>query len=100
MIERYFSVISNEANQKYCDYPVGKRITPFQEVDGDNYFMETGENFTYLGSYEEIGNITDPWEERSKLMQGGHVLNIFKRHSLIDRGRVVFNTLNNKFLLH
>lgn len=75
---------------KYYNYPAGKKITPFQAVDGDNYFMEAGETFTYLGNYEEIGNINDPWEERSRQIQGAYVLNIFKRHSVIDRGEVVF----------
>lgn len=75
---------------KYYNYPAGKKITPFQAVDGDNYFMEAGETFTYLGNYEEIGNISDPWEERSLQIQGAYVLNIFKRHSVIDRGEVVF----------
>ena len=75
---------------KYYSYPAGKKITPFQAVDGDNYFMATGETFTYLGNYEEIGNIRDPWEERSLQITGGFVLNIFKRHSVIDRGEVIF----------
>lgn len=74
----------------YYNYPAGKKITPFQAVDGDNYFMQAGGTFTYLGNYEEIGNIRDPWEERSLQIQGAYVLNIFKRHSLIDRGEVVF----------
>lgn len=50
---------------RYVDYPEGKRLAPFQALDGDSYFMVTGYSFTYLGSYEEIGNIQDPWEERS-----------------------------------
>lgn len=75
---------------KYYDYPAEKKITPFQAVDGDNYFMAAGEIFTYLGNYGEIGNIRDPWEERSEQIGGGFVLDIFKRHSVIDRGEVVF----------
>lgn len=75
---------------KYYNYPVGKMITPFQAMDGDNYFMAAGETFTYLGNYEEIGNICDPWEERSLQITGAYVLNIFKRYSVIDRGEVVF----------
>lgn len=74
---------------KYYNYPAEKKITPFQTVDGDNYFMAAGETFTYLGNYEEIGNISDPWE-LSHQIQGAYVLNIFKRHSVIDRGEVVF----------
>lgn len=75
---------------KYYNYPAGKAITPFQAVDGDNYFMAAGETFTYLGSYEDIGNIRDPWEERSLQITGRFVVDIFKRHSVIDRGKVVF----------
>lgn len=78
----------------YCDYPAGKTITPFQTVDGDNYFMEAGGTFTYLGSYEEIGNIRDPrtGDERSCKIMGNYVyvLDIFKRHSVIDQGKVIF----------
>lgn len=81
-------------NQKYYDYPIGKKITPFQEAGEDSYFMAAGYTFTYLGNYEEIGNITDPSEERSRQIQGAYVLNIFKRHSVIDRGRVVFTNRN------
>lgn len=79
---------------KYYNYPAGKNITPFQAVDGDNYFMSAGEIFTYLGNYEEIGNIRDPWEKRSLQIPGAFVLNIFKRHSVIDRGEVVFTNLH------
>lgn len=75
---------------QYYNYPTGKNITPFQAVDGDNYFMAEGKNFSYLGNYEEIGNIRDPWEEKSYQIPGVYVLNIFKRHSVIDRGEVVF----------
>lgn len=75
---------------EYYNYPAGKKIIPFQAVDGDNYFMEEGDTFTYLGNYEEIGNIRDPWEERCNQIPGVYVLNIFKRHSVIDRGEVVF----------
>ncbi len=75
---------------KYYDCPAGKKITPFQTLDGDNYFMAAGETFTYLGNYEEIGNIRDPWEKRSLQITGAFVLNIFKRHSVIDQGEVVF----------
>lgn len=75
---------------KYYSYPAGKKITPFQAEDGDNYFMQEGETFTYLGSYEEIGNIRDPWDERCRQIPGVYVLGIFKRHSVTDRGGVVF----------
>lgn len=75
---------------KYYNYPAEKRITPFQVIDGDNYFMVAGGTFSYLGSYEEIGNIRDPWEERSEQIQGAWVLNIFKRYAVIDRGEVAF----------
>ena len=79
---------------KYYNYPAEKRITPFQAIDGDNYFMVAGGAFTYLGNYEEIGNIKDPWEERSNQIQGAYVLNIFKRHSVIERGTVVLANPN------
>lgn len=75
---------------KYYTYPAEKKITPFQAVDGDNYFMVAGETFTYLGNYEEIGNIRDPREKRSLQITGAFVLDIFKRRSVIDRGKVVF----------
>lgn len=75
---------------EYYSYPDGKKITPFQAVDGENYFMQAGGTFSYLGNYEEIGNIKDPWEERSRQIQEAYVLNIFKRHSVIDQGEVVF----------
>ena len=67
---------------QYFRYPAGKTITPFQAEDGDNYFMNAGYYFTYLGNYEEIGNIRDPWEKRSQQIQGAYVLNIFKRHKV------------------
>lgn len=75
---------------RYVDYPEGKRLTPFQPLDGDSYFMVTGHSFTYLGSYEEIGNIQDPWEERSQRVQGDRVLCIFKRYAVIQQGRVAY----------
>lgn len=64
----------------YCDYPAGKTITPFQTVDGDNYFMEAGGTFTYLGSYEEIGNIRNPRTGVEK-----HTARIRSHHSLSKR---------------
>lgn len=79
---------------EYYGYPVGKKITPFQAVDGDNYFMAAGKVFTYLGNYEEIGNIKNPCEERSMQIGQEWVLNIFKRHSVIDRGEVIFTNLH------
>lgn len=75
---------------KYYSYPAGKKITPFQAVEGENYFMQEGEAFSYLGSYEEIGNIRYPWDERTYIIPGVYVLNIFKRHSVIDQGEAVF----------
>lgn len=59
-------------------------------MEGENYFMQEGEAFSYLGSYEEIGNIRYPWDERTYIIPGVYVLNIFKRHSVIDQGEAVF----------
>lgn len=75
-------------------YPPGEQLSPFDPVDGGNYFAYAG-SFTYLGSFEDVGNIGWPGDERSQLLLGQNVLMIFKRHSIVHHGSIIY--LNGGF---
>jgi hypothetical protein len=79
---------------EFYNYPLNKRISPFDAVEADNYFAVAGK-VSYLGTYEEIGNIVSPFDERNNILSGSYVLCIYKRYSLIENGKVTF--INNKF---
>ncbi len=77
----------------YC-YPENKSVSPFDAIDVDNYFAEVGE-ITYLGTFEYVGNISTPFDKRNDIFGGNFVLNIYKRHAIIENGKIVY--INRKF---
>lgn len=79
----------------FYDYPVGKQINPFEPIDGENYFVELGRYFSYLGDFEQIGSMT--MDERLDIFTGtgGYVVNILKRAALVKNGKVIYR--NKKF---
>lgn len=79
---------------EFYNYPPNKHISPFDAVEADNYFAHA-RALSYLGTYEEIGNIAFPFDERNSILSGSFVLCIYKRHSLIENGKVTL--INNKF---
>lgn len=75
----------------FYDYPVGKQISPFEPIDGENYFVEVdGWHFSYLGDFEQIGSMT-----RDKSLPGMFTLNVLKRAALVKNGKVIYR--NKKF---
>ncbi len=79
---------------EFYNYPPNKCTSPFEAIQADNYFAEAGK-FTYLGTFEEIGNIETPFDSRNINLNGAYVLNIYKRYALIENGRVIY--LNKSF---
>ena len=73
----------------FYNYPIGKEISPFESVNGDNYFAYCAK-FSYLGNFDEIGNISGPFDERNNYFTGAYVLNIFKRFAVVENGKVIF----------
>lgn len=79
---------------RFINYPPNKQhISPFEPIEADCYFAHAG-NFSYLGNYEEIGNIRSPYDVRSDILAGAFVLNIFKRHSIVQNGKRIFTNKN------
>ena len=78
----------------FYNYPPGMGTSPFEPLEGKNYFVYCSK-FSYLGNYEEIGNITSPFDERNRFFSGDYVINIFKRVSIIKKGKIIFT--NNHF---
>lgn len=74
----------------HCPYPPDKTISPFDPVDADNYFAVTSGYTSYLGSYEEIGNIASPFDPRNSSLKGSYSLGILKRHSLVKDGEPLY----------
>lgn len=74
---------------EYYNYPRNKNISPFDAVQADNYFAEAGK-ITYLGNFEEIGNIATPFDSRNATLTGAFVLNIYKRYALVENGKIMF----------
>lgn len=87
------SEIEGGKKMDFHNYPLGKKNIPFNPSDGDNYFAYCN-IFSYLGNYEEIGNISSPMDERNSFFLGGWVLNIFKRYEIIEDGKVIFTNDN------
>ena len=77
----------------FHNYPLDKKNSPFNPSDGDNYFAYCN-IFSYLGNYEDIGNISSPMDERNRFFLGGWVLSIFKRYEIIEDGKVIFTNDN------
>lgn len=50
---------------------------------------------TYLGTFEEIGNIATPFDKRNGIFSGAYVLNIYKRYALVENCKKIY--LNNNF---
>lgn len=74
-------------------YPANRKISPFESVNGDNYFVYCTK-FSYLGSFDEIGNICNPSDKRNALFTGAWVLNIFKRLAVVENERLIFINKN------
>lgn len=72
---------------EYFDYLNNTKISPFEKRNGNNYFACAGK-ISYLGSYEEIGNLLTPFDERNKIFKGEFVLLILKRYAVIKNGIV------------
>lgn len=79
---------------EFYNYPPNKIISPFDAVEADNYFAEAGK-ITYLGTFEEVGNIAAAFDKRNSILAGDYVLNIFKRYALVENGKITY--LNERF---
>lgn len=79
---------------EFYNYPPNKHVSPFDAVDAGNYFAEAGK-ITYLGTFEEIGNIVTPFDTRNNILTGAYVLNIYKRYALIENGKMTYQ--NERF---
>ena len=77
----------------FYDYPRLKQTSPFEPIEADNYFAMAGK-ISYLGDYEEIGNIKSPDDKRNVIFGGAYVLNILKRHSVVEGGRHIYTNEN------
>ncbi len=53
---------------QFYHYPPTKKISPFEPIEADNYFVY-GTKFSYLGNFEEIGNICLPTDKRNVFLQ-------------------------------
>ena len=79
----------------FYQYPPNKIVSPFDPVDADNYFAVAGET-SYLGNFDELGNINDPFDLRNDFFKGAFVLGIMKRHSIVEDGALIYkNALFN-----
>lgn len=79
---------------EFFNYPPNKTISPFDAIEADNYFAVAGK-ITYLGTFEEVGNIATPFDKRNDILTGAYVLNIFKRYALVENGNITY--LNERF---
>lgn len=79
---------------EFYNYPKNKHISSFDAVDANNYFA-VASKITYLGTFEEIGNIATPFDTRNNILTGSYVLNIYKRYALIKNGKLTYQ--NDKF---
>lgn len=79
---------------EFYPYPLEKRVSPFEPSDEDNYFVEC-KLLSYLGNYEEIGNLWHPADKRNEYFWGNWVICVYKRRAVIKNGKVAF--INSQF---
>ncbi len=77
----------------FYHYPPDKKISPFAPIHADNYFVY-GTKFSYLGNFEEIGNISSPMDKRNDFFTGAWVVNICKRFVIVENGTKIFQNKN------
>jgi hypothetical protein len=90
-------VLSEDTEMKFNDYPKGDvQISPFEPIDGGNYFSVAGTMVSYLGSFEDYGNIEfmDITDKRNLILKGAFVLNIHKRLAIIENGELIYYNKN------
>lgn len=78
---------------EFYNYPSPKHVSPFEAKNADNYFAEAGK-ITYPGTFEEIGNIATPFDERNNIFTGAYVLCIYKRYAVIENGVITYRNQN------
>ena len=79
---------------EFYPYPPEKRVSPFEPSDADNYFVGC-KLLSYLGNYEEIGNLWHHGDKRNENFWGNWVICIYKRRAVIKKGKVAY--INKQF---